>query len=257
MKNARDPRNYLYIDGKSILTLPATSYSPDLPFSITKETNIHAHRLFGPLPETATYLCHWEFDIGSVKGEIKPSFLMGTASYAQTFVYNLIDEDNAVSTDMAPVDYPDVTFLNARIREVDIYLTTQNSASLLQLQNGINVEFDNLTNEKYNQRVGIKLPVISFTCLANQDQSTQQQVMMAQGDRRYHPTHYSFLSRTTITLGRRLLGWNLDSMLRSSDTRRNGRSLERPNKTLYKLKIILLDGALLCTTMMLPQEVRG
>ncbi|SAM01789.1 hypothetical protein [Absidia glauca] len=153
MKNARDPRNYLYID----------------------ETNIHAHRLFGPLPETATYLCHWEFDIGSVKGEIKPSFLMGTASYAQTFVYNLIDEDNAVSTDMAPVDYPDVTFLNARIREVDIYLTTQNSASLLQLQNGINVEFDNLTNEKYNQRVGIKLPVISFTCLANQDQSTQQQ----------------------------------------------------------------------------------
>ncbi|KAI8339604.1 hypothetical protein BC941DRAFT_254942 [Chlamydoabsidia padenii] len=168
MKNARDPRNYLYID----------------------ETNIHSHRLFGPLPETATYLCHWEFDIGSVKGEVKPSFLMGAASYAQTFVYNLIDEDNAVSTDMAPVEYPDVTFLKAKIREVDIYLMTQNSASLLQLQNGINVEFDNLTNEKYNQRVGIHLPIISFTCLANQDQTNQQQ-----------DTDYSWAEVARVELG--------------------------------------------------------
>ncbi|CAO3595340.1 unnamed protein product [Absidia cylindrospora] len=155
MKNARDPRNYLYID----------------------ETNIHAHRLFGPLPETATYLCHWEFDVGSVKGELKPSFLMGTASFAQTFVYNLIDEDNAVSSDMGPVDYPDVTFATARIRQVDIYLMTQNSATQLQLQNGVNVEFDNLTNEKYNQKVGVYVPGISITCLANQEQGNQQQDM--------------------------------------------------------------------------------
>ncbi|ORZ07569.1 hypothetical protein BCR42DRAFT_150196 [Absidia repens] len=155
MKNARDPRNYLYID----------------------ETNIHAHRLFGPLPETATYLCHWEFDVGSVKGELKPSFLMGTASFAQTFVYNLIDEDNAVSSDLGPVDYPDVTFATARIRQVDIYLMTQNSATQLQLQNGVNVEFDNLTNEKYNQRVGVYVPGISITCLANQEQGNQQQDM--------------------------------------------------------------------------------
>ncbi|KAI8096420.1 uncharacterized protein BX664DRAFT_382871 [Halteromyces radiatus] len=153
MKNARDPRNYLYID----------------------ETNIHAHRLFGPLPETSTYLCHWEFDIGSIKGELKPSFLMGAASFSQTFVYNLIDEDNAVSPDMASEDVPDVTFVKARIRQVDIYLMTQNSATLLQLENGIKAEFDNLTNEKYNQRIGVQLPGISLTCLANQDQASQQQ----------------------------------------------------------------------------------
>ncbi|KAI9307239.1 hypothetical protein BJ944DRAFT_238031 [Cunninghamella echinulata] len=153
MKNARDPRNYLYID----------------------ETNIYAHRLFGPLPETATYLCHWEFEVGRITGELKPSFLLGAANFAQTFVYNLIDEDNAISPEMAPAEYPDVTFVKANIREIDIYLMTQNSATQLQLVNGLSAEFDNLINEKYGQRVGIKAPGVSIICLANQDRSKEQQ----------------------------------------------------------------------------------
>ncbi|KAI8344725.1 hypothetical protein BC941DRAFT_508242 [Chlamydoabsidia padenii] len=159
IKNGRDPHNFLYVDG----------------------INLHAHRLFGPLPETATYLCHWEFDIGNVKGEIKPSFLIGAANFAQTFIYNLIDEDNTVSSEllgvMGSTGYPDVSFATVNIKPVDVCLMTQNSATQLQLQDGVSVEFDNLTNEKYNQRISTQLPAISIICLANQEQGDQQQDM--------------------------------------------------------------------------------
>ncbi|KAI8069940.1 hypothetical protein BC940DRAFT_271416 [Gongronella butleri] len=150
-KNARDPKNYLYID----------------------ETNIYAHRLFGPLPETATYLCHWDFNIGRIMGELKPSFLMGASNFAQTFVYNLLDEDNAVTSELEPGDLPDVTFVKAHVREIDIHLMTQNSAAQLQLAEGIAVEFDNLVNEKYDQRVAIRMPKVGVACLANQENDRQ------------------------------------------------------------------------------------
>ncbi|ORZ15864.1 hypothetical protein BCR42DRAFT_438107 [Absidia repens] len=154
MKNARDPGNYLYIDG----------------------ANIHAHRLFGPHPATSTYLCHWELDVGNVKGELKPSFLMGLSSFCKTFVYNLIDEDNMVSLNStSQTSCPDVTFASAQVRQVEIYLMTQNSSTQLHLQNGLRLDFDNLINEKYNQRIGLQLPAITVTCLANQDEGDQQQ----------------------------------------------------------------------------------
>ncbi|KAI8376427.1 uncharacterized protein BYT42DRAFT_386187 [Radiomyces spectabilis] len=151
IKNARDPRNFIFID----------------------ETSIYAHRLFGPLPETATYLCHWEFDIGHITGEIKPSFLLGTMCFAQTFVYNLIDEDNAVPAEMTPDPDPDVTFVKASVREIDIYLMSQNTATGIHFKDGMTVDFDNLVNEKYCQRIAVKLPAIETTCLANQDPSKQ------------------------------------------------------------------------------------
>ncbi|CAO3600899.1 unnamed protein product [Absidia cylindrospora] len=154
MKNARDPGNYLYIDG----------------------ANIHAHRLFGPHPATSTYLCHWELDVGNVKGELKPSFLMGLSSFSKTFVYNLIDEDNMVSLNSAPqTSCPDVTFATVQVQQVEVYLMTQNSSTQLHLQKGLRLDFDNLINEKYNQRIGLQLPAITVTCLANQDEGDQQQ----------------------------------------------------------------------------------
>ncbi|KAG0173076.1 hypothetical protein DFQ30_008982 [Apophysomyces sp. BC1015] len=153
LKNARDTRNYIYIDDT--------------------ETNIYAHRLFGPLPETATYLCNWEFDIGRITGELKPSFLLGATNFAQTFAYNLIDEDNAVPVEMAPAELPDVTFVKASVREIDIFLMSYNSATEIQLVDGVTAEFDNLINVKYSQKIGLKVPTIVAKCLANQDPSKQ------------------------------------------------------------------------------------
>lgn len=145
IKNARDPKNYVYIDG----------------------LNVTAHRLFGPLPDCSTYLCHWEFDIGRITGEIKPSFLLGLACFGQSFAYNLIDEDNAVPQEMESKDLPDVTFLKLYVQEVDVCLMSMNSATNICLKEGILLEFDNLINVKYSQRITIKIPAILTRCLAN------------------------------------------------------------------------------------------
>ncbi|KAI9492938.1 hypothetical protein BDB00DRAFT_872979 [Zychaea mexicana] len=150
-RNGRDQGNFLYID----------------------ELSIYAHRLFGPLPEIATYLCHWDFEVGRITGEVKPSFLLGTTNFAQTFAYDLIDEDNAVPAEIAPAADPDVTFLKASVKEVDVYLMNDHSAAKVSIDQGLSLEFDNLVNEKYNQRVNVNIPALVATTLANQDNHIQ------------------------------------------------------------------------------------
>ncbi|KAI9269315.1 hypothetical protein BDA99DRAFT_348390 [Phascolomyces articulosus] len=151
-RNGRDQGNFLYID----------------------ELNIYAHRLFGPLPEIATYLCHWEFEVGRITGEVKPSFLLGTTNFAQTFVYDMIDEDNAVPAEIAPAADPDVTFVKASVKEIDVYLMNDHSVAKVNVDQGLELEFDNLVNEKYNQRVNVNIPALVATTLANQDHHMKQ-----------------------------------------------------------------------------------
>ncbi|KAI9475562.1 MAG: hypothetical protein EXX96DRAFT_506047 [Benjaminiella poitrasii] len=171
IKNVRDPKNYVYIDG----------------------VNVYGHRLFGPLPACSTYLCHWEFDIGRITGEVKPSFLLGLSCFGQSFAYNLIDEDNAVPQEMESKTLPDVTFLKLYVREVDVYLMSMNSATNIRLQNGILLEFDNLINAKYSQRITMKIPAILTRCLANPDQ--------ARGDYSIEENEYSWVEVAKADLG--------------------------------------------------------
>ncbi|KAG2212468.1 hypothetical protein INT46_008005 [Mucor plumbeus] len=171
IKNARDPKNYVYIDG----------------------LNVYGHRLFGPLPECSTYLCHWEFDIGRITGEIKPSFLLGLSCFGQSFAYNLIDEDNAVPQEMESKDLPDVSFVKLYVQEVDVCLMSMNSATNISLKDGILLEFDNLINAKYSQRITIKVPAILTRCLANPDQ--------ARGDTSIEDDEYSWVEVAKVDLG--------------------------------------------------------
>lgn len=113
------------------------------------------------------------------------------ASFAQTFIYNLIDEDNTMSSDFLSVvgssGYPDVIFATGKVRKIEVCLMTQNSATQLQLTEGLQLAFDNLVDEKYNQRISTQLPAISITCLANQEQGEEQQV--PKGNREQERAH--------------------------------------------------------------------
>lgn len=155
--------------------------------------NVYGHRLFGPLPECSTYLCHWEFDIGRITGEIKPSFLLGLSCFGQSFAYNLIDEDNAVPQEMESKDLPDVSFVKLYVQEVDVCLMSMNSATNISLKDGILLEFDNLINAKYSQRITIKVPAILTRCLANPDQ--------ARGDTSIESNEYSWVEIAKADLG--------------------------------------------------------
>lgn len=116
---------------------------------------------------SSTYLCHYELDIGRITGEVKPSFLLGLACFGQSFAYNLIDEDNAVPPELRSASLPDVTFAKVSVQEIDVCLVSLNSATNIQLSDGILLEFDNLINQKYTERITLKIPSILTRCLAN------------------------------------------------------------------------------------------
>ncbi|KAG0375991.1 hypothetical protein BGX24_008415 [Mortierella sp. AD032] len=143
-KPSRSDQNYLYIDGISV----------------------YAHRLFGPLPKTTTYVANWKLDIGSIYGQIKPSFLLGVTSFAKAFAYNLKDGDNAFPLEYATVTPPDITFVDLTVKEVDVSIWGEDVVSQILLRDGVIVHFDDVINERYLGRVVLKLQSLLIRSMA-------------------------------------------------------------------------------------------
>ncbi|KAF9388519.1 hypothetical protein CPB97_000885 [Podila verticillata] len=137
-------QNYLYVDG----------------------IDIYAHRLFGPLPKTTTYVANWKLDIGSIYGQIKPSFLLGVASFAKAFAYNLVDGDNAFPPEYATVTPPDITFVDLCVKEIDVSIWGEDVVSQILLKDGIIVHFDDVINERYTGRVVLKMQSLVVRSMA-------------------------------------------------------------------------------------------
>lgn len=70
---------------------------------------VHAHRLLGKPPSNPAYICNWDFDIGMITGEATIPFLQAINLALDSFVYNLIDVENALP-ELVPPDR-DITFL--------------------------------------------------------------------------------------------------------------------------------------------------
>ena len=80
-----------------------------IPEAFVDGVTVHAHRLLGKPPSNPAYICNWDFDIGMITGESKIPFLLAINSAIDSFVYNLVDVENALP-DISPPDR-DITFL--------------------------------------------------------------------------------------------------------------------------------------------------
>ena len=127
---------------------------------------VYAHRLFGPLPKTTTYVANWKLDLGSIYGQIKPSFLLGVSSFAKAFIYNLKDGDNAFPPEYATVLPPDITIVDVSVKEVDISIWGEDVVSQVLLKDGVIVHFDDIINERYIGRVVLKLQSLQVRSMA-------------------------------------------------------------------------------------------
>ncbi|CAG8534527.1 10421_t:CDS:10, partial [Acaulospora colombiana] len=128
--------------------------------------NVYAHRLYGPLPKTATYVCNWDINVGAISGQLKPSFLLSATSFGKAFGYHFVDDENALpAMYVVPLD-PDVTFLNVNIKEIDISVRGRDSATQILLKEGLSIKFDDLANERFTSKVALNLPVIIVRSLA-------------------------------------------------------------------------------------------
>ncbi|KAF9983944.1 hypothetical protein BGZ65_001237, partial [Modicella reniformis] len=162
---SRGDQNYLFIDGIAI----------------------YAHRLFGPLPKTTTYVANWKLDLGSIYGQIKPSFLLGVTSFAKAFVYNLKDGDNAFPPEYATVLPPDITIVDLSVKEVDVSIWGENVVSQILLKDGVIVHFDDIINERYIGRVVLKLQSLLVRSMALTDANNDDHTRETEPSQHDHP----------------------------------------------------------------------
>ncbi|GBB97022.1 hypothetical protein RclHR1_00290020 [Rhizophagus clarus] len=185
-KSSRDDNyNYLYID----------------------DLNIYAHRLFGPLPKTATYVCNWDINIGTISGQLKPSFLLSAISFANAFAYHFVDKENALPAKyVIPLD-PDVTFLSVNVKEVDVSIWGGGSVTQILLKEGLSIKFDDLANKKYTLKVMFNLPDLIIRSLAKSVTTLSSISFLKDSENHPWVEVASFESAFNITLYHTTSGW--------------------------------------------------
>ena len=92
---------------------------------------VHSHRLLGKPPSNPAYICNWDFDIGMITGEAKIPFLQAINAALDSFLYNLIDVENAIP-EMSPPDR-DITFIRVDAAGVTLRIPVDTDEVRLQL----------------------------------------------------------------------------------------------------------------------------
>ncbi|GAA5906531.1 hypothetical protein JCM8208_000472 [Rhodotorula glutinis] len=127
---------------------------------------IGANRLFGPQPRTATYLCIWSFDIGSIVGSVPPCFVQSLMRAGGAVGLTFTDSDNAPAPDyVVPVD-PDITALTVQVRSLDVAVRGTATAVQLYLPHGVDLRFDDLATAPFLKHLRLEVPELTLRALA-------------------------------------------------------------------------------------------
>ncbi len=121
---------------------------------------LFGHRLFGLPPTEPTYICNWDFDVGSVKGECSIDFLRCFAMSLRCFGLTFDDAENALPPLNPPVIH-DATFLRARIKSISIGVRVEQAAFLVQT-GLIDVDFNDWSGAFFSERVHIRVPDLTL-----------------------------------------------------------------------------------------------
>ncbi|GJE95456.1 hypothetical protein PsYK624_116400 [Phanerochaete sordida] len=131
--------------------------------------DIVAHRLFGPQPHTATYLCIWDIRVDRVMVHLSSieSKILSAASNA--FALNFTDPLNAPAPEYdIPAD-PDVTFLKIALGEVAVIWQADRAALEFRLPNGLRVDNNDLAGKLYSKVTSLRIPDASLKLLLAND----------------------------------------------------------------------------------------
>ncbi|MCJ1355783.1 MAG: hypothetical protein MMC33_005775 [Icmadophila ericetorum] len=120
--------------------------------------SIRGHRIFGLPPSEPTYVCNWDFDIGSVSGECSTDFIYGLMSSLQCIAFSFEDAENTLPP-LKPLVLHDVTFLRAKVDSVNVWVHAGNAAFLVRAET-IKVTFNDWAGAQYSNRVTLTIPAV-------------------------------------------------------------------------------------------------
>ncbi|EAU91786.1 hypothetical protein CC1G_04554 [Coprinopsis cinerea okayama7 len=127
--------------------------------------DVVANRLFGPQPNTSTYLCIWEISLGSVKGQLTAFEAKAIAAAGNAFKVHFVDAVNAPADKFMPPLDPDITFYKIGVASAELVWKTPTAALVVSLEEGIKFASNDLASNHYRKVISLQIPRINVKVL--------------------------------------------------------------------------------------------
>lgn len=138
---------------------------------------ILGHRLFGLPPSEPTYVCNWDFDVGSITGEFCGDFMNGLILALRCFGFVFEDAENALPCSHLQVIH-DVTFLRVRARPVSIWLRLEQAAFMFRLQEA-SISYNDLAEKLFSERSHVSVPIMILAIVDTEGQSIDRSGLLS------------------------------------------------------------------------------
>lgn len=238
--------NY-YMDLDVVLSTLAFSQGSEeegdmTPLSATSSTQLFVdgvtatgNRLFGLPPTEPTYICNWDFSVGTVSGECTMDFFTHLAGGARAFAFSFDDDENALPA-IAEVVLHDITFLRASVESVRVWLHVDEVAFLLSTGT-ISVGFNDWAGSHYSKKLKLHIPDLHLACVDAESASRHR-------SRAQHPVETHAFIQTTISFAmiQRKLGFESDRQLQQEHVKRHD---QRTHRAAFLLHPNILDDSML------------
>ncbi|KAJ4985061.1 fermentation associated protein [Stagonosporopsis vannaccii] len=207
---------------------------------------IFGHRLFGLPPTEPTYICNWDFDVGTISGECTSSFIETAAGAARSFAFTLDDDENSLPlTEIPPIH--DATLLRLRTKDIHLGLHVAPEALLVKMS-AITLDFNDLAGTSFSQRLSACVPDLTLGAVDAQSASRHR---THAGEKQIVETHAFFQTTLSLNMLKRNLGFTADREKQQVHMREHDQRTNRAN-FIFKHE---LDDALDRTTTT-PADVR-
>ncbi len=121
---------------------------------------LFGHRLFGLPPAEPTYVCNWDFDVGSISGEVCPEFLNRLILALSCFGFVFEDAENASPCSHLQIIH-DITFLRVKLQPVSLWLRLEQAAFLLSLKEA-KILYNDLAGPLFSERLDFGVPNVTI-----------------------------------------------------------------------------------------------
>ncbi|PFH51536.1 hypothetical protein AMATHDRAFT_74889 [Amanita thiersii Skay4041] len=132
--------------------------------------DVAAHRLFGPQPRNATYVCIWEIQLGDVRTVLSAHDARTLVAVGDAFRTNFVDLVNAPSAEFLPRIESDVTFYRVSLASVDITWQTNRAALAIGIPKGVVVNTNDLGSQYHQKLISLRVPSIIIKALLRSKQ---------------------------------------------------------------------------------------
>ncbi|KAI0058067.1 hypothetical protein BV25DRAFT_1994498 [Artomyces pyxidatus] len=133
---------------------------------LLERIDIVANRLFGPQPQTATYVCIWEISIGDIKSAVSSAELRTLMTAFDVFMLNYRDPLNSPAVEYAVPADPDVTFLKITIGSIDLTWSAAPVAVQTRMPGGLRMEMNDMAGNNHRKVTSIQLPEVIVKVLS-------------------------------------------------------------------------------------------